>query len=66
MSEQDESEGASPADAPQTPAQSQPTGPPPIWRRWGWAILIAALAVLGVLLAIADTALYGPSLGPYA
>jgi hypothetical protein len=66
LSEQDESEGASAGGAPQTPAQSQPTGPPPIWRRWGWAILIASLAVLGVLLAIADTALYGPSLGPYA
>ncbi len=79
MSERDETEGASPGDAPQTPAQSEPAfaaaeeaarrpqaGPPPIWRRWGWAILIAALAVLGVLLAIADTALYGPSLGPYA
>src|SRR5260370_4866254 len=35
-------------------------------RRWGWAILVAVLAALGVLLAIADTALYGPTLGPYA
>jgi len=35
-------------------------------RRWGWPILVAALAALGVLLAIADTALYGPTLGPYA
>jgi hypothetical protein len=80
VSERDETEGASPGDAPQTPAQSEPAfaggvdaaarrppvGPPAIWRRWGWAVLIAALAVLGVLLAIADTALYGPSLGPYA
>lgn len=80
MSERDQSEGASPGDAPQTPAQSEPAiagsegegagrpqaEPPPIWRRWGWAILIATLAVVGVLLAIADTALYGPSLGPYA
>jgi hypothetical protein len=68
LSAQEEGEGASPGDAPQTPAPSQPAkaGPPPIWRRWGWALLIAALAVLGVLLAIADTALYGPSLGPYA
>jgi hypothetical protein len=68
LSEQDKSEGASADDAPQTPAPSAPTtvGRPPVWRRWGWAILIAALAVLGVLLAIADTALYGPSLGPYA
>jgi hypothetical protein len=37
-----------------------------MWRRWGWALLVVGLAVLGVLLAIADTALYGPSLGPYA
>jgi hypothetical protein len=68
LSEQDKSEGASPDDAPQTPAPSEPAkgGPSPVWRRWGWAILIAALAVLGVLLAIVDTALYGPSLGPYA
>jgi hypothetical protein len=80
LSERDESEGASPNDAPQTPAQTESaaaggegeaarrpqSAPAPIWRRWGWAILIAALAVLGVLLAIADTALYGPSLGPYA
>jgi hypothetical protein len=68
LSEQDDSEGASTDDAPQTPAPSEPTtaGPPPFWRRWGWALLVAALAVLGVLLAIADTALYGPSLGPYA
>jgi hypothetical protein len=80
LSERDQSEGASPGDAPQTPAQSEPAIAgsegegagrpqaelPPIWRRWGWAILIATLAVVGVLLAIADTALYGPSLGPYA
>ncbi len=68
MSGHEESEGAPPGDAPQTPAPSQPAkaGPPRIWRRWGWALLVAGLAVLGVLLAIADTALYGPSLGPYA
>ena len=68
MSAQGESEGASPSDAPQTPAPSQPAdaGPPPIWRRWGWALLVAGLVVLGMLLALADTALYGPSLGPYA
>lgn len=68
MSAQGDSEGASPGDAPQTPAPSQPAaaGPPPTWRRWGWALLVVGLAVLGVLLAIADTALYGPSLGPYA
>ena len=35
-------------------------------RRWGWPLLIATLAVLGVVLAIVDTALYGPTLGPYA
>src|SRR2546422_844384 len=37
-----------------------------MWRRWGWPILVAALALLGVLLAVADTALYGPKFGPYA
>ncbi|HEX9098420.1 MAG TPA: hypothetical protein VF956_02915 [Candidatus Dormibacteraeota bacterium] len=68
MSTQEEGEGASPGDAPQTPAPSRPAvaAPPPRWRRWGWALLVAGLVVLGVLLAIADTALYGPSLGPYA
>jgi hypothetical protein len=73
VSEQDASEGASPDDAPRTPASQEgsPAGPAPIGprstrRRWGWPLLVAALAVLGVLLAVADTALYGPSLGPYA
>lgn len=73
MSEQDASEGASPDDAPLTPASAEgapagpaPTGPRSTQRRWGWPLLVAALAVLGVLLAVADTALYGPSLGPYA
>ncbi len=72
MSEQEASEGASPDDAPLTPASAEgaPAGPAPAdprsTRRWGWPLLVAALAVLGVLLAVADTALYGPSLGPYA
>ncbi len=62
MSAQEGSEGASPGDAPQTPVLSQPAtgGPPPLWRRWGWALLVLGLAILGVLLALADTALYGP------
>ncbi len=62
MSAQEGSEGASPGDAPETPAPSQPatTGPRPLWRRWGWAFLVVGLAILGVLLALADTALYGP------
>ncbi len=63
MSERKEGEGASPGDAQQPPAQ--PAGPPTL-RRWGWPILVAVLAAVGVLLAIADTALYGPTLGPYA
>jgi hypothetical protein len=32
--------------------------------RWRWAVAIAALAVIGVLLALADTALNAPWLGP--
>ena len=63
MSERNEGESASPGDAQQPPAR--PAGPP-ILRRWGWPIVVAVLAALGVLLAIADTALYGPTLGPYA
>ena len=80
MSGPQEGEDASPGDAPQEPAHpdAAPAGggdsgarpsagaPPPAWRRWSWPILVAALALLGVLLAITDTALYGPSLGPYA
>ncbi|TMD34707.1 MAG: hypothetical protein E6I95_05340 [Chloroflexi bacterium] len=70
MSDQPESEGASTDDAPQKPAppplSSGPAGPPPVARRWGWLLLVAALASLGVILAVADTALYGPSLGQYA
>ena len=81
MSDQKEGEGASADDAPQTPAQAsdpppgsgggQPSGPgtavpPSALRRWAWPILVVALALAGVLLAIADTALYGTSLGPYA
>lgn len=66
MSERNESEGASPGDA-QQPSAPPPNGSSPrLFRRWGWPILIAALALLGVLLAVADTALYGPTLGPYA
>jgi hypothetical protein len=37
-----------------------------LWRRWGWPILVTALALAGVLLAVADTAIYGPKFGPYA
>ena len=66
MSEPQKGEGASPDDAPREPAPRNVGNPPPIWRRWGWPILVAALALLGVLLAIADTALYGPKFGPYA
>jgi hypothetical protein len=64
VSEQDEGEGASTGDAPQTPAQ--PAGEKPFARRWGWPLLVGALALMGVLLAVADTALYGPALDPYA
>jgi hypothetical protein len=66
VSDPKEGEGASPGDAPQEPAHPQAGARPPIWPRWGWPILVAALALLGVLLAVADTALYGPALGPYA
>jgi hypothetical protein len=64
VSESKVDEGASTGDAPQTPAQRADT--PPSKPAWGWPLLIVGLATLGVLLAIADTALYGPSLGPYA
>ncbi len=64
MSERKEGEGASPDDAPETPApHAAPRSARP---SWGWPLLVVGLATLGVLLAIADTALYGPSLGPYA
>jgi hypothetical protein len=66
VNEQNEGEGASTGDAHQPPAQqAAAAGAPPQWRRWGWPILLAALAAIGVVLAIADTALYGPALGPY-
>ena len=66
MSEPQEGEGASTGDAPEEPAHREAASRPPIWNRWGWAILVVALALLGVLLAVADTALYGPTLSPYA
>src|SRR5439155_20518843 len=66
VSEPQEGEGASTDDAPREPAHRELGAPPPMWRRWGWLIVVAALALLGVLLAVADTALYGPKFGPYA
>jgi len=66
VNERNESEGASPGDAQQPPAPPPHGSSPPTLARWGWPILVAALALLGVLLAVADTALYGPTLGPYA
>jgi hypothetical protein len=71
VSEENDREGASPDDAPQTAATPEtgpaaPPDPPAAGRRWAWPLLVAALAVVGVLLAIADTALYGPSFGSYA
>jgi hypothetical protein len=63
VSDQDEGEGASTGDAPQSPAQPDPQHPA---RRWGWPLLVGGLAAVGVLLAVADTALYGPALDPYA
>jgi hypothetical protein len=38
-------------------------GRPP--RRWGWALLIVVLALVGVLLVVADIGLKSPWLGPY-
>ncbi len=65
MNEQNEGDPST-GGAPQAPAQSSYTpDAPSLWRRWGWPILVVALAAIGVLLAIADTALYGPKLGPY-
>jgi hypothetical protein len=66
VNESQQHEGASPDDAPQKPAPQDAGARPPMWRRWGWAILVAALALVGVLLAVADTAIYGAKFGPYA
>ncbi len=63
MSDRDDPGGASPGDAPPKPA---PAAPPSTWRRWAWPLLIGGLAAIGVLLAVADTAIYGPALNPYA
>jgi hypothetical protein len=38
----------------------------PASRRWAWTILIAALAALGVLLALANMSLNTPLLGPFS
>lgn len=67
MSERNEGDSASPDDAPKVAAPSAPApaGPEATSRSFGWALLVVGLATLGVLLAIADTALYGPSLGTY-
>jgi hypothetical protein len=48
------------------PDQLSEVGSPPApWkRRWIWPVLIAALALIGVLLAIANIALNSPWLGP--
>jgi len=49
-------------------SEQQPTAehPQPRASRWRWALLIGVLALLGVLLAIADLGLKNAVLGPYA
>lgn len=49
-----------------SPAVSEQVSRPPArWNgRWGWPIVIALLAVIGVALALADIALNSPWLGP--
>jgi hypothetical protein len=79
VSDKNDVDGASTDDAPLKPAppKTPPPGPPgatpphaaaqpSMWRRWGWPLLVAGLAAVGVLLAVADTAIYGPALNPYA
>jgi hypothetical protein len=70
VSEENDVGGASPDDAPAKPAQEPithaPASPPPAWWSWRWPLLVGGLAVIGVLLAVVDTAIYGPSLNPYA
>jgi hypothetical protein len=71
VSDQEEIGGASPDDAPakrapDAGAQGQAAPPPPVWWRLRWPLLVGGLALIGVLLAIADTAFYGPALNPYA
>lgn len=52
-------------DSPEHPNVPEPVAPPasPI-KRWRWAVAIAGLAIVGVLLALADIALNAPWLGP--
>ena len=59
MSEPQTPEGS--AAEPAKPASS----PPVLAASWGWPVILGALALAGILLAIADIALYGPSLGPF-
>lgn len=49
-----------------SPALPEQVSAPPARRsgRWGWPIVIAMLALIGVLLAVADIALNSPWLGP--
>jgi hypothetical protein len=47
-------------------AEPQPDNPQKTIRRFTWPILIAALAVLGVLLALANMSLNTPLLGPFS
>lgn len=55
-------------DSPEHPETSDPATPSssetPRAKNWRWAIAIAGLAILGVLLALADIALNAPWLGP--
>lgn len=70
MSDQNDVGGASPDDAPTKhapeTASQDPAAPQPTWQRWKWPLLVAGLAAIGVLLAVVDTAIYGPALNPYA
>jgi hypothetical protein len=57
-----------PSEKTESNTPTPPVGPAPPGRRnrWGWLLLVGGLAVVGVLLVLADLALGNPWLGPLA
>lgn len=64
--EQKPDQAAAPSGSGSDAAQETAGHAPPPRGPWGWAIVVGGLAILGLLLAIADIALNGPMLGPFA